>query len=139
MAIGLMIIYCFQTFLIDFSIYLTFYLPKDTHVFTRFVFFFLAVLFSGFLYVFAYSSASLYHAAHSPYKLLNSILTKNINRKVFLRTKNLLKISFYIERFSGPAITNWCYNLFPLRSYEFYLFVAFVARNFFRIVSLCNR
>src|SRR5581483_1570322 len=99
----------------------------------------LVVVLSGFLYTFAYSSASLYHAAHSPYKLLNSILARNINRKVFLRTKNILKISFYIERFSGPAITNWCYNLFPLRRYEFYLFVAFVVRNFIRIVSLFNR
>jgi len=90
-----------------------------------------------FVFTLAYSSACLYQAAHSPYKLLNSILAKNTRDGEFILPSRVkLKISFYLERFSGPEITNWCWVLFPLTSYEFYLFVAQVSSNFFQIVSL---
>ena len=47
-----------------------------------------------------------------------------------------LTMSFYLERFSGPQITNYCLDLFALTPYEFYLFVKSVASNYFLIVSL---
>ena len=135
MSLALMIVYYCFTPTLDF-LYFNIIYSTNSLWFVRATVMFATMICTLFLYAFAYSSACLYQAAHSPYKLLNSILAKNTRDGEFrFPYRKKLKISFYLERFSGPEITNWCWVLFPLTSYAFYEFVAAVASNFFLIVS----
>jgi hypothetical protein len=50
--------------------------------------------------------------------------------------KSKMKIINLIERMAQTEITVWCLDLFPLNSYEFYLFVAAVASNYILMIGL---
>jgi len=138
MSLALMIVYYCYTPTLDFAYFYAIY-SINSLWFLRVVACITPMAITSFLFIFAYSSACLYQAAHSPYKLLNEILAKNTrDGEIRLHHRVKLKISFYLERFSGPEITTWCWVLFPLTSYEFYQFVVAVSSNFFQIVSLIN-
>src|SRR5581483_12012384 len=85
------------------------------------------------LFISTYASVGLYNAAHAPYNRLNS-LTARYRIPIDLK----LKMSFYIERFSGPPITNYCLDLFAITPYEYYLFVEAVVKLFLLIVQQIN-
>jgi hypothetical protein len=130
MSVIVMLIYFCFTPLIDFTVYQA--INNESFWWIKALFKLVATILIFFLYVFAYSCATLYKAAHSPYKRLNSLFVKmkNISRG------DKIKLAFYIERFGGPAITTWCFNLFALTFEEFYLFMAAVCTNYFLIVDL---
>ena len=101
------------------------------HIFIiRSVLLFIAVISTVSLFIFAYSSTCLCRSAHYSYSKLNSIIAKqNPNTQLIpLDCKN--KIISLIEKLAGPPIAVYCLDLFPLTSYEFYLFVCNLISNF---------
>ena len=74
----------------------------------------------------------LINSAQSPYCLIFSYLTR-VKR---IRLRNKLKLMTYLERLSGPDIGFYCYDLFPLNSWEFYELVAICGTNYLLIISL---
>jgi hypothetical protein len=140
MGITLFVGYYLFAPMVDLMIYQAFH--SNNVLFVQMFFRIAGSIFMALLFVFAYSSAQLYKAAHSPYHTLNGILAKLEQRqhsnqnKWFLHRMQRIKIAFYIERFSGPAITTYCLDLFPLTYYEFYLFVSSVCTNYILINNL---
>ena len=47
-----------------------------------------------------------------------------------------LKMMSYIETLNGPDIGFYCLDLFPMNSYEFYLYISNCMRTYFLILSL---
>ena len=113
---------------IDILVYQSLYL-KDRNIVL--IFRIVTLIFCNISFIGTYVCATLYNSAHAPYNRLNTLAAKY---KMSADLKR--KLAFYIERFSGAPITNYCLNLFALTPYEHYLFVAAVAKNFFLIVSL---
>ena len=66
-----------------------------------------------------------------PLKYLHRYMAENQ-----LPLKQRLKTMEMIERLSGPDIGFYCYDLFPMNSYEFYLYVANCCMNYFLINDL---
>jgi hypothetical protein len=87
-------------------------------------------------FIFTYSSTSLLRSAHAQHHMLYSFMAtqKNTNRSNLilykLKAMSFLKIMSFLEFLSGPPITVYCYNLFPLTSYELYIFYYNIASNF---------
>ena len=75
-------------------------------------------------------SARISKAAHKSYPLLFSYMIRN---RIPLQRK--LKILSFIEKLSGPDIGFYCYNLFPMNSYEFYQFLYICGCNYILIIS----
>jgi hypothetical protein len=67
----------------------------------------------------------------SLYKPLNSVMARKS-----LNLKDRLKVCSMIERFSGPVIGLYCYDLFPFTNYEFYLFVRNCVSIFIMIMNV---
>jgi len=130
MNIALFIVYFIVSTLADVTIYQAIYV--NTNWLLKSSLILIAICVPFFLFQCAYSSACLFKSAHSLYAPLNSIMAKCVN----LRLRRRLAISFYIERFGGPPITTYVYDLFGLTNYEFYLFIAAIASNFFLLVDL---
>jgi hypothetical protein len=86
MAPLLMIFYFCFTPAVEFLLYNIFY-SSDSNWLIRTFIQSMAITFTSFLYMLAYSSASLYQAAHSPYKLINSIMARNVNGDITISTK----------------------------------------------------
>ena len=53
-----------------------------------------------------------------------------------LTARQRLKIMVLIERLSGPDIGFYCLDLFPMNSYEFYLYVANCFKTFFLLLGI---
>jgi hypothetical protein len=133
MNIALFIIYFIGSTLADVTIYQAIF--GNTNWYMRMCFINMAVLIAFFLYHCTYSSACLFKSAHSLYAPLNSIMAKCVN----LRLRRRLTISFYIERLGGPPITTYVYDFFGLTNYEFYLFIAAIASNFFLLIDVFKK
>jgi len=102
-----------------------------------------AVVSMIFLFTFSYCSTALCKSAHHFYPKLNSFIASLSSDEHFQVTnpnsnkfKEKLKIILLIEKLSGPPITVYCYNLFPLNRYEFYLFFCNVCSNFLLFVNI---
>ena len=72
-------------------------------------------------------------AAHKSYPILYRLIL-HMDRRYPLRHR--LRVQSFIERLSGPEITFYCYDMFPMNSYEFYQFVCIAGSNYFLIMSL---
>jgi len=100
------------------------------------------VLIVPLVYSLAYVSARLTEAARGSYGDLNSIMaTQDIRYSKMLRfiSKNKrFKIINLIERLAQTEISVWCLDLFPLNNFEFYLFIAATAKNFFLFTDLIS-
>ena len=72
------------------------------------------------------------NVAHKPKIYLEHYLYKNANR---IPIKTQMKVQTYIERLSGPDIGFWCYDLFPINSYEFYKITAISVCNYFLLME----
>jgi hypothetical protein len=131
MSIALGFAYYIMTPFIDFLIYQAIYMNSVWVVQATFIV--AAIIFIAFLYILAFSSKTLNEAVHAPYKRLNAIMAK---KEMKMSRMERIKIAFYIERFSGPEITTYCFDFFALNNYEFYLFIAAVCTNYFLIVGL---
>jgi hypothetical protein len=132
MSVCFFIIYYMVSPALDILIYEAFYLQADWII--VFMFKLIALVEIICFFIATYSSVGLYNAAHSSYKRLNTFVAK-YHIPIDLK----LKLLFYIERFSGPPITNYCLDLFAITPYEHYLFVAAVSSNFFLVVDLINK
>ena len=66
-----------------------------------------------------------------PLKYLHRYMAENQ-----LPTKQRLKTMEMIERLCGPDIGFYCYDFFPMNSYEFYIYVSNCCKNYFLIKSL---
>ena len=100
----------------------------------KLIFSLFAAILALFLVLVTYPAASLFLAAHSPYVKLNSIVVKSK-----FKVADKLKINNFIERLGGPSIAVYCYNLFPLNSYELYLYTAAVILHYFLLLSLLHK
>jgi hypothetical protein len=94
------------------------------------------------IYSLAYLSGRLSKEAHTPYKLLNSIIAKE--SIPMSKLKNIDKWSKFqiinmIERLAQTEIAVPCLDLFSLNNYEFYLFISACFKNFFLFVDLISR
>ena len=49
-----------------------------------------------------------------------------------------MKTMAMIERLSGPDIGFYCYDLFPMNSYEFYIYVANCAKTYFLVIDFLS-
>ena len=76
-------------------------------------------------------SARVSKSARLPLNYLHRFMAENQ-----LTTQEKLKTMAMIERLSGPDIGFYCLDLFPMNSYEFYLYVANCARIYFLFLSL---
>ena len=76
-------------------------------------------------------SSRITKASILPLKYLHRYMAENR-----LPLKQRLKTMEMIERLSGPDIGFYCYDLFPMNSYEFYIYVANCCKNYFLIESL---
>ena len=74
-------------------------------------------------------------SAHKSYSTLFSIITNNRIRMTFRQRS---KLSSFMEKLSGPEIGFYCYDLFPMNSYEFYEYLCISGSNYFLIMSLFN-
>ena len=90
----------------------------------------IVVIFGGCFFANLFSSR-VSKASILPLKYLHRFMTENQ-----LPLKERLKTMEMIERLSGPDIGFYCYDLFPMNSYEFYIYVANCCKNYFLINSL---
>ena len=90
----------------------------------------IVVIFGGCFFANLFSSR-VSKASILPLKYLHRFMTENQ-----LPLKERLKTMEMIERLSGPDIGFYCYDLFPMNSYEFYIYVANCCKNYFLIESL---
>jgi hypothetical protein len=96
------------------------------------------------LYSLAYISARLNELARGSYNELNSIIAREMDPQCKPRFKKIRfnvkwKIINLIERMAQTEMTVWCLDLFPLNGFEFYLFIAATAKNFFLFVDLIGK
>jgi len=104
----------------------------------RYIYIGAIVLTVQLIYSLAYVSAHLTETARGSYSDLNAIMARENNPKAKL--KNIpcdlkFKIINLMERLAQMEISVWCLDLFPLNNYEFYLFIAATAKNFFLFAS----
>jgi hypothetical protein len=144
-------VYYAGSLIIDLSILQAFY--YDNILIIR-IFFMIITCFVTFIFfLLAFMSALIKSTAHSPYKLLNSIIAESsfleiknsqkiekervcVRDESKITTETNMKMNNLIERLAQTEITVWCLDLFPLNFYELYLFVAAVASNLFLFIGL---
>ena len=67
-------------------------------------------------------------------KPIKALMRYNCQNRLTARQR--LKLMVLIERLSGPDIGFYCLDLFPMNSYEFYLYVANCFKTFFLLLGL---
>ena len=123
------IIYYIAT--IGFQLILFIFLHNDSNfwgkLITGFIFLscFWAVLMMNFM------STGITRSAHKSYPKLYNMITKGIR----IRFRQRWKILSFIEKLSGPPIGFYCYDLFPMNSYEFYQYLYIAGSNYFLIMD----
>ena len=71
-------------------------------------------------------------AAHKPYKILYSFISRRYS-SILLRDR--IKINEFIEHLCGPKIGFYCYNLFPMNSFEFFQLMSLFCLNFILLLK----
>ena len=105
---------------------------------------FTAIALTIFLFLFSLNTAMLWHAAHSPYKRVNSFVVQQSLDKSnafarIIEIRRNIKLLNFLERLGGPDIAVYCLDLFPLNYYEFYLLIATISSNFFLCIDLLEK
>ena len=91
----------------------------------------LIVVLFGAIFVCNLMSSRVSKASILPLKYLHRYMAENN-----LPLKQRLKTMEIIERLCGPDIGFYCLDLFPMNSYEFYIYVSNCCKNYFLIKSL---
>ena len=91
----------------------------------------LIVVIFGAIFVINLMSSRISKASTLPLKYLHRYMAENN-----LPTKQRLKTMEIIERLCGPDIGFYCYDLFPMNSYEFYIYVSNCCKNYILIKTL---
>ena len=79
--------------------------------------------------------ASMTKSAHKSYSVLFGIDNKNIKINTRLIFRERWKLLAFIEKLSGPPIGYYCYDLFPMNSYELYEYLYIAGSNYFLIMN----
>ena len=111
------------------GIYLT--LSDKSDVYFRIVFYFVISFGTSVTFAVTLMSSRVTHSARKPLKYLHRYLIEN-----HMTVRQRLKTLNLIERLSGPDIGFYCLDLFPMNSYEFYLFVTNCVSNYLLISNL---
>ena len=111
------------------GIYLT--LSEKSDLYFRVVFYFVISLGTSVTFAVTLMSCRVTHFARKPLKYLHRYLIEN-----HMTVRQRLKTLDLIESLSGPDIGFYCLDLFPMNSYEFYLFVINCISNYLLISNL---
>ena len=107
---------------------------RDTEIFTKIVAIIMSVIIFIPLMLLGRIVTKLVTSAHTPFsQLISYFSTPKRMRKSELRL--ILKLMTYMERLSGPEIGFYCYDLFPINSWEFYQFIAISFSNNFLLME----
>ena len=123
------VIYYFIKLLINILMYLC--ISSKTNIIIRLII--IMAIFFAISIVFALTTlfANLTKSAHNPILFLYSFIVQNrhnINVK--------FKILSFIEKLSGPEIGFYCYDFFPMNSYNFYQYIASYFTMYFLVHGL---
>ena len=78
-------------------------------------------------------SSSVNRAAKMSLNYMHQYIAKNE-----LTPIQRMKTMAMIERLSGPDLGFYCYDLFPMNSYEFYIYVANCAKTYFLVIDIIS-
>ena len=123
------IIYYFATIGFQLILYITHH--KDSNIFARFI--------TGFIFISCFSavlmmnvmSTGVIRSAHKPYPRLY----KMTNIGIQMNFRQRWKLLSFIEKMSGRQIGFYCYDLFPMNSYEFYQYLYIAGSNYILIMG----
>ena len=104
---------------------------KDTVFMARFVAVFIFVLVFSVVFFATLLYSQISRSSRKPKDLIYS--------QLFLRKYSVeesLKLMAFVEKLMGPDIGFYCWNLFPLNSYQFYKYVASCACSYFLIMEM---
>ena len=104
---------------------------KDTYIYLRYVFVLIFfMIFSSVFFVNLFSS-QISHSAKRPISLCYKHLIRGN-----LSKRQRFKTMAFIEKLDGPDIGFYCWDLFPMNNFEFYLFVANCVKSYLLILTL---
>ena len=106
---------------------------KNNITIAKFVSLFIFIIVFGVVFSLNINSSRVSGSARKSVKHLLRYMSENI-----LTRKQRVKTMTYIERLNGPDIGFYCLDLFPMNSYEFYLYIANCMRIYFLILSLIS-
>ena len=105
---------------------------KETDIRGKIVAFGISCLIMPLLLV-TFLSAWINRAAHLSYPIIFNYMSSIGSR---LNIKTRFKVMLFVERLSGPDIGFYCYDLFPMNSYELYRMLGISAINYILLISL---
>ena len=126
------ICYYFITFSNQLILYVIF--EEDSTPIGRSAAIIISVFCSGFIPLLTKLSTGVITEAHKSYPTLFTI----INQKIPMTIQQRLKLCSFMEKLSGRQIGFYCYDLFPLNSYEFFQYLCRAGSNFLLIIGLFN-
>ena len=130
------VIYNISTLSVQIALFIAHH--KDTTVIFRVA----TIVTTGFgfliLLILNLMSVSLSNSAHKSYSVLFGIDNKKFKINTRLTFRQRWKLLAFIEKLSGFPIGYYCYDLFPMDSYEFYQYLYIAGSNYFLIMSLFN-
>ena len=108
---------------------------KDTTLILRLgcIIYSVALLFT--LLILNLMSVSLSNSANKSYSQLFCMDYKKLKIKNRLTFRQRWKLLAFIEKLSGPTIGFYCYDLFPMNSYELYQYLYIAGCNYFLIMN----
>ena len=112
------------------TLYIT--LSKETGYYLRISLAILLTFTAILSFLINYMPTQVSKEAHLSYSLINSISVKQSDK---FSIKEKLKICSFIEKLSGPVIGFYCYDLFPMTSFEFYEYVINSIKMYFLIIE----
>ena len=99
-----------------FNIFVFLSFSSDINLIPKIISSLITLLIASMMFMMNILCTSVLSIAHKPqYSLYNTVLSRNHNIPLKIR----LKIMRFIERLSGPEIGFYCYDLFPMNSYNF--------------------
>ena len=106
-------------------------LSDKSDLYVRIVFSIVISLGTSVTFAINLMSSRVTHSARKPLKYLHRYLIEN-----HMTVRQRLKTLDMIESLSGPDIGFHCLDLFPMNSFEFYLFVTNCVKNYLLISNL---
>ena len=125
------IIYYIMTFAVEMFLYVSH--KEDVLLIGRIVAILILIIFVVFISYLTMIASMATSAAHRPYSRCYSIL---LSKRIRLTFQQRLKLLSFTEKLSGPDIGFYCYDLFPVNSYELYQYICISGVNYFLIMSL---
>ena len=106
---------------------------KDTNIYMRFVLAFNLVCMYLIAITMTRLTANIAKSAKAPREIIFSYLSRT---QLKFTSKQRLRLMSFVEHLSEREIGFYCYDLFPVNSYEFYEYLYNAGVNYFLIMSL---